>query len=152
MSHGHSLQLDFQMRASSADSIRASRFFGLHNRPYIRLLLPTRQHGYLLSSGRRPYKTVPRENFSSRVGYIYTALSHPTLGRPLVKSLAYGSSIPEIEVEDVNNLQVVRLTEEQEAAIADLAESAAKLYADADILENEMTTLMEQHLQKILGK
>ncbi|EJN1406783.1 hypothetical protein ACM74M_12085 [Pseudomonas aeruginosa] len=94
----------------------------------------------------------PRENFSSRVGYIYTALSHPTLGRPLVKSLAYGSSIPEIEVEDVNNLQVVRLTEEQEAAIADLAESAAKLYADADILENEMTTLMEQHLQKILGK
>jgi len=59
MSHGHSLQLDFQMRASSADSIRASRFFGLHNRPYIRLLLPTRQHGYLLSSGRRPYKTFP---------------------------------------------------------------------------------------------
>ncbi len=60
MSHGHSLQLDFQMRASSADSIRASRFFGLHNRPDIRLLLPTRQHGYLLSSGRRPYKSFPR--------------------------------------------------------------------------------------------
>ena len=60
MSHGHSLQLDFQMRASSADSIRASRFFGLHNRPDIRLLLPTRQHGYLLSSGRRPYKDFPK--------------------------------------------------------------------------------------------
>ncbi|MCE1119016.1 acyltransferase family protein, partial [Pseudomonas sp. NMI795_08] len=29
-------------------------------RPYIRLLLPTRQHGYLLSSGRRPYKTFPK--------------------------------------------------------------------------------------------
>ena len=61
MSHGRSLQLDFQMRASSADSIRASRFFGLHNRPDIRLLLPMRQHGYLLSSGRRPYKDFPKE-------------------------------------------------------------------------------------------
>ena len=30
-------------------------------------------------------------------GYLVTALSHPVFGRPLVKSLAYGSSIPEID-------------------------------------------------------
>ncbi|QKH35087.1 hypothetical protein FOC84_09090 [Achromobacter pestifer] len=94
----------------------------------------------------------PQSGFNSRVGYIYTALSHPTLGRPLVKALAYGSSIPEIEVEDVNSLQVVRLAKGQEDQIADLAESAARLYADADILENEMTQLMEEHLQALFRK
>ena len=94
----------------------------------------------------------PRANFNSRVGYIYTALSHPTLGRPLVKALAYGSSIPEIEVGDVNTLQVVRLSKKHEDAIADLAESAAQLYADADLLENEMMMLMEEYLQRLLVK
>ena len=94
----------------------------------------------------------PANDFKSRVGYIYTALSHPKLGRPLVKALPYGSSIPEIELEDVNNLKVVRLKEAQEAAIADLAETAARLYAEADILENEMASLMEQHLQERLAE
>lgn len=94
----------------------------------------------------------PKKGFSSRIGYIYTALSHPTLGRPLVKALAYGSSIPEIEVDDVNHLQVVRLPKEQEDQIADLAESAARLYADADILENKMTQAMEEYLQTLLKK
>lgn len=94
----------------------------------------------------------PKDGFNSRVGYIYTALSHPTLGRPLVKALAYGSSIPEIEVEDVNNLLIVRLSPQQETIIADLAESSAELSARADILENDMMMLMEQYLAEKLGK
>ena len=36
-----------------------------------------------------------------RVGYLHVAMSHPALGRPRVKALPYGSSIPEIEVADV---------------------------------------------------
>lgn len=94
----------------------------------------------------------PKNGFSSRVGYIYTALSHPTLGRPLVKALAYGSSIPEIEVDDLNNLKVVRLTREQEDEIADLAESAAKLNAEADLLEKEMALQMEGYMQEVLRR
>ena len=94
----------------------------------------------------------PKEVFRSRVGFIYTALSHPILGRPLVKSLAYGSSIPEIEVEDVNNLQVIRLSENFENRIADLAEDAARLYADADIRENEMTLKMDEYLISLLRR
>ena len=34
------------------------------------------------------------------------ALSHPVFGRPLVKSIAYGSSIPEIEVADIEAFEV----------------------------------------------
>lgn len=68
-------------------------------------------------------------------GYLVTALSHPTLGRPLVKALAYGSSIPEIEVADLAAWEIVRLSRPNESAIADLADASANARAEADILE-----------------
>ena len=60
------------------------------------------------------------------------------LGRPLVKSLAYGSSIPEIEVADLANHKVVRLKPADECAIANLAEASAKARAAADVIEREI--------------
>lgn len=80
----------------------------------------------------------PGENVSIKAGYLVTALSHPMLGRPLVKSLAYGSSIPEIEVADLANHEVVRLKPADECAIADLAEASAKARAAADVIEREI--------------
>ena len=71
-------------------------------------------------------------------GYLVTALSHPVLGRPIVKSLAYGSSIPEIDVTDLASLDIVRLPVADESAIADLAQESAKARAEADILEREI--------------
>ena len=73
-------------------------------------------------------------------GYLVTALSHPVLGRPLVKSLAYGSSIPEIEVSDIYGHQVVRLAGEIETTVARLAEGAAKARTEADMLEREVAS------------
>jgi hypothetical protein len=81
----------------------------------------------------------PRADAKMLPGYLMTALSHPTFGRPAVKSLAYGSSIPEIEVADVQSHQVVRLKLEEETAIANLAQKAATARAMADILEREIT-------------
>lgn len=75
---------------------------------------------------------------SPRPGYVLTALAHPTLGRPRVKALAYGSSIPEIEVEDLLELRIPRLDGPQETSISTLAESAAAARARADIIEREM--------------
>lgn len=75
---------------------------------------------------------------AARPGYVYTALSHPTLGRPVVKSLAYGSSIPEIEVADVAGLSLVRLAKDAEDKIADVAEEGSRLFADADLTERRM--------------
>ena len=83
-------------------------------------------------------RAAPRRDASIRVGYLVTALQHLTWGRPLVKSLAFGSSVPEIESEDLANLDIVRLKTAEESAIADLAEAAAKARAEADVLEREI--------------
>lgn len=72
-------------------------------------------------------------------GYLLTALSHPVFGRPVVKSLAYGSSIPELEVADIMAFNVVRLRPAEETAIAELAEASAKARAAADVLERKIT-------------
>src|SRR6185437_2849401 len=80
----------------------------------------------------------PKSNTSIRPGYMLTALSQPLYGRPLVKSLAYGSSIPHIDVGDVLSFEVARLDAREEHAIADLAEASAKARAYADILEREI--------------
>jgi hypothetical protein len=72
-------------------------------------------------------------------GYLATAIGHPTLGRPLVKSLAYGSSIPEIDVLDMAAHEIVRLTPDDEDSIAALATEAADAKSEADMLERKMS-------------
>ena len=84
-------------------------------------------------------------------GYVLTALSHPTLGRPRVKALAFGSSVPEIAFEDLLDLEIPRLAAPQEAAIASLAEAAASARARADILERELANEAEQIVAKVVA-
>jgi len=85
-------------------------------------------------------------------GYLVTAMSHPVFGRPLIKALAYGSSIPEIEVADIESYPVVRLQEANESTIDELATSAAQTSAAADILEREITSDAEQVIAKFVRK
>jgi hypothetical protein len=77
-------------------------------------------------------------------------MSHLHLGRPLLKSLAFGSSVPEIDSQDIAHFAIVRLKMADENAIADLAEAAAVARAQADIFEQEIaqdaTALIEQFL------
>mgnify|MGYP002085141810 CR=1 FL=1 len=83
-------------------------------------------------------RIAPQKNPSVRVGYLLTALSHPVWGRPLIKALAFGSSVPEIDSDDLANLEFVRLKPSDESAIADLSEASAKSRAEADVLEREI--------------
>jgi hypothetical protein len=83
-------------------------------------------------------RVAPKKDASVRRGYVVTALSHLLWGRPLVKSLAFGSSVPEIDSEDLANLEFVRLKPADESTIADLAEASAKARASADVLECEI--------------
>lgn len=85
-----------------------------------------------------------------RSGYLYVALSHPTLGRPRTKSLAYGSSIPHIEVEDLKDFQIPRLLNETECYIADLAEEAFALWSEADDAENLLAEIAEIEIERFL--
>jgi len=96
-------------------------------------------------------RIAPKTSASIRLGYLVTALSHPTMGRPAIKALAFGSSVPEIETEDLAAHRVVRLSKAKEDEIADLAEEAAKARSDADLIEQQMGTdageIIEQFIQ-----
>lgn len=96
-------------------------------------------------------RIAPSVRCDARAGYVYTALSHPILGRPMVKSLAYGSSIPEIDVSDISSLLMPRLDKITEDNIADMAEEGARLFAEADILENEMAAEVDDMLTGLLA-
>jgi len=84
-------------------------------------------------------------------GYLYVVLSHNDLGRPRVKALAYGSSIPHIEVEDLKQLGIPRLESEVEQAIGSLAREAFASWASADAAENEMAEIAEQEIADFLA-
>lgn len=96
-------------------------------------------------------RIAPTNKCDARPGFVYTALSHPVLGRPLVKSLAYGSSIPEIDPGDIAAMQFPRLDNSVETEIADKAEEGAKLFAEADILENDMSARVDGLLEGLLA-
>jgi type I restriction enzyme S subunit len=83
-------------------------------------------------------RIAPTTAQSVALPYLFIALSHPSLGQPLVKALAYGSSVPEIEVQDVKELPVVRLSEAAERAVAELAQTGSSAHADADQMEREL--------------
>lgn len=84
-------------------------------------------------------RIAPRTHPIMRAGYLLTALSHPGWGRPLVKSLAFGSSVPEIASEDLAALELVRLKADDESTIADLAEASGRAGAEADAVEHGIT-------------
>jgi len=86
-----------------------------------------------------------------RAGYVVTALSHPVLGRPLIKALAFGSSVPELNPDDVAAGEIVRLTPQKEAEIADAAEASAQARASADLLENEIRLEAETIVSRFIS-
>lgn len=79
----------------------------------------------------------PKEG--ARAGYLLTALTHPSLGRPLLIREAYGMSIPHLDPGDVAEFPVARLGQEIENKIADFAETAALEQAKAEMLERRLS-------------
>lgn len=90
------------------------------------------------------------ESPKCRVGYLHVAMSHPLLGRPRVKALPYGSSIPEIEVADIVNFSIPRIDRAKEDEIADLAESAASDRDLADAIETQLATEADQIIHSFI--
>jgi uncharacterized protein (DUF433 family) len=86
-----------------------------------------------------------------RPGYALVALTHPVLGRPVIKSFAFGSSVPEIDTDDVKRFPITRLPAAEENAIADLSEKAADLRARADLLENAIAAEAEMLIDRFIA-
>lgn len=95
-------------------------------------------------------RIAPRENASIAAGYATVALQHPVFGRPLVKALAFGSSVPEISPEAVAELPIVRLSQATESRIATLAEDAALCRAQADLIERAIAERADSLLEESL--
>ncbi len=83
-------------------------------------------------------RIVPRANPKVRIGYLQAVLSHPRLGRPRVLRGAYGSSVPELSVWDIENMTIPRLDFKTENDIADCMEEASVLSALANTLEDQV--------------
>ena len=92
-------------------------------------------------------RIVPNESLI-RSGYLVTALTHPTLGRPLLIREAYGTSIPHLDPEDVARFPVVRLGEAVENRVADLAEGAARARSEADEIERSMAAEADEIIER----
>lgn len=91
------------------------------------------------------------EGRACRVGYVVMAMTHPEFGRPRVKALPYGSSIPHIEVTDLRQFQIPRLQTSIENGIADGVEEAARLRDRADELETRLAGSAEAAIQRFVG-
>ncbi|HEV2380246.1 MAG TPA: hypothetical protein VG206_10680 [Terriglobia bacterium] len=98
-------------------------------------------------------RIIPRTD-QIRPGYLYAALGHPRLGRPLVIRYAYGTSIPHLDPSDVASIPIVRFAKSLENEVADRMEKAVQLRAEADELENVIAEraddLIDQFLQGAL--
>jgi len=86
-----------------------------------------------------------------RAGYLEVVLGHPTLGQPLVISRAHGTSVPELDPEDIEGLPIPRLASDIEGEIADMAERSSELRMKADEKENGAVARLEQELERRIG-
>lgn len=96
-------------------------------------------------------RIAPKGKCAYAPGYLTVALSHPRLGLPLVKALAYGSSIPHIDPADLAAHEIVRLPAECEAKIDSLAKEAAADRSEADSIERAMAHDADQIIDDFIA-
>lgn len=112
---------------------RSGQTYGLNGR----VLMTSERHKEFFVS-EDMIRIIPDTNRIS-AGYLHATLGHPTLGRPLVLSHAYGTSIPHLEPGDLAMLPIPRFDEKVEKSIGELMESAASLRSRAGQLEDVIT-------------
>ena len=120
---------------------RSGQIYGINGQA----ILANKWHGDKVIS-EHIMRIIPREN-KIRPGYLQTVLSHPVLGKPLVVSHAFGTSVPELAPEDIERLPIPRLEGIVEGRIADAAEQASELRRIADETENTAVSVLERELK-----
>ena len=94
-------------------------------------------------------RIAPRSD-AVRSGYLFAYLGHRILGRVLAQRTAYGSSVPHIDPGDVEDIPVGRLAAQRENEIADLAEEASRLNAEAAELERAIGHQADEVVKEFL--
>lgn len=96
-------------------------------------------------------RIVPKSRSAVRIGYLQAVIGHPTLGRPRVLRGAYGSSVPELSIFDMENMGIPRLSAQAETDIADAMEEAASLSARANEIEDQIAERAEGIVRAFLA-
>ena len=137
--HGEKKSLsDYMVKEDSLLVARSGQTYGLFGSV---VLANARHEGKVISEDI--IRVVPsREPEHPRPGYLTLALGHPTLGRPLILRLAFGSSIPHLAPKDLAMVPIPRL-EKLEDEIADCMEGASALRMEADQIEDAAVRLVE---------
>lgn len=86
-----------------------------------------------------------------RPGYLQVALGHPVFGRPLVLRSAFGTEVPEIAPEDIEQIPVVEPPVDLEKEISALVERVVALRLEADARETEAIGRLENALEQVIG-
>jgi len=142
---GKTNSADFEIQENWIVMARSGQTYGLNGSAK----LLTKYHlGWLLSDDLIRISTRPE---SARPGYVLTALTHPTLGRPLVIREAYGTSIPHLDPNDVASIPIVRLDADVEEEIGDLAENATLRLAEAEAAERKLVMQAESILDQFIS-
>lgn len=136
---------DYRVKAGWIVMARSGQIYGLNGS----VALLTKQHEAAFFS--EDLIRIIAKPGEIRAGYLFTALGHPKLGRPLVIRNAYGTSIPHLDPEDVVNIPIVRLGSKREAEIADLMEEAMDLRIKADRFEDDLAERAEALTARFLA-
>lgn len=136
---------DFFVKAGWIVMARSGQTYGLNGS--VALMTKRHESAFLSDDFIRIMPHIDR----IRPGYLFTALGHPTLGRPLVVRCAYGTSIPHLDPPDVAACPIVRLGSSVENTIADRMEETINLRAEADEMENALAADAEDLTRAFLA-
>lgn len=136
----------FMLRPGELIMVRSGQKYGLIGRV---MMVNENRSGMFGSDD--PIRIVPDPK-KVRTGYILAFLNDPKLGRPSVVRNAYGTSVPHLDLGDVKKMDVPRLGDKAEGAIADLMDESVRLSAEADRLENEATKLAQEQIDLAISQ
>jgi hypothetical protein len=86
-----------------------------------------------------------------RAGYLLAFLNDPVIGRPSVVRYAFGTSVPELDPNDIKRVRIPLLEKAFENSIADIMEKSVSLSAKADVLEKNAIRLAQEQVEKLLA-
>lgn len=136
----------FMLKPGELLMVRSGQKYGLIGR----VMMVNANHRGIFGSDD-PIRIIPNPD-KIRTGYLLTFLNDPIVGRPSVVRNAYGTSVPHLDLGDIRRMEIPRLGDADEKAIADLMDESVRLSAEADCLENEATRLAQEQIDLAIAQ
>jgi hypothetical protein len=96
-------------------------------------------------------RIVPKAKPPIRIGYLQLVLGHPELGRPRLLKTAFGSSVPELDANEISRLDIPRIEPDIEDRLGSMMEEAAALLSEANAIEELVADEAERLIQTFMA-